>query len=290
MSLVQAKCTNCGANLNVENTKDAAICPFCGTPYVVEKAIQNYNINNSTVNVIDTVVMQNGYTPQRYLENGITQIRLSRYKDAEETFMKMSKDYPKDWRAWYALELIKCWARGSINIGRFSLLVPKNIREQIGDGEVYRESDVMYELQIANLDLDSVPSRYAEKKERLENEKAKAEVRIRSYREERDRYLVIIGTYESKYHKKIIASNPNPFEKNTYLDAKEKLSLRDSFIETELKRIKSIDDEIRNLRPQMKEELKECSEKCERIKKQLGNPEKKHTIAYYFKILEESVH
>ncbi|MBQ7144257.1 MAG: leucine-rich repeat protein [Oscillospiraceae bacterium] len=55
MPIVFAKCTNCGANLEVENTKDAAICPYCGTPYIVEKAINNYNVTNhinaETVNV-----------------------------------------------------------------------------------------------------------------------------------------------------------------------------------------------------------------------------------------------
>ena len=46
MPLVQAKCTNCGANLQVDNTKDAAICPYCGSAYIVEKAINNYNVTN----------------------------------------------------------------------------------------------------------------------------------------------------------------------------------------------------------------------------------------------------
>lgn len=62
MPLVSAKCTNCGANLEVDNTKDAAICPYCGTPYIVEKAI-NYVINNTNVsNVItnSTVFISNG--------------------------------------------------------------------------------------------------------------------------------------------------------------------------------------------------------------------------------------
>ena len=47
MSLVQAKCTNCGANLEVDNSKDAAICSYCGTPFIVEKAINNYNVTNN---------------------------------------------------------------------------------------------------------------------------------------------------------------------------------------------------------------------------------------------------
>ena len=42
-----AKCTNCGANLEVDNAKDAAICQFCGTPSIVESAINNYNVTNT---------------------------------------------------------------------------------------------------------------------------------------------------------------------------------------------------------------------------------------------------
>lgn len=55
MSLVQAKCTNCGANLEINNTLDAAVCPYCGTAFIVEKAVNNYNttnhINAGVVNV-----------------------------------------------------------------------------------------------------------------------------------------------------------------------------------------------------------------------------------------------
>ena len=54
MPLVNAKCTNCGANLQVDNTKDAAICQYCGSAYIVEKAINNYNtVNNINANVVN---------------------------------------------------------------------------------------------------------------------------------------------------------------------------------------------------------------------------------------------
>ena len=43
MPLVAAKCTQCGAELQVDNSKDAAVCQFCNTPFIVEKAINNYN-------------------------------------------------------------------------------------------------------------------------------------------------------------------------------------------------------------------------------------------------------
>lgn len=58
LPLVEAKCPNCGANLSIDDSKEAAVCEYCGTPYVVEKAIQgaisNSTINNSVINVYNT--------------------------------------------------------------------------------------------------------------------------------------------------------------------------------------------------------------------------------------------
>ena len=48
MSLVVAKCTQCGANIQVDNSKEAGICQFCGTAFITEKVISNYNIVNNT--------------------------------------------------------------------------------------------------------------------------------------------------------------------------------------------------------------------------------------------------
>lgn len=56
MLLVAARCINCGGVLEVNPTKDAAICPFCNTPLIVEKAIKQYNTTNNiqadVVNII----------------------------------------------------------------------------------------------------------------------------------------------------------------------------------------------------------------------------------------------
>lgn len=54
--LQNGKCPNCGANIAVDVSKDAAICEYCGSAFVVEKAVHNYNINtaqfnNATVNI-----------------------------------------------------------------------------------------------------------------------------------------------------------------------------------------------------------------------------------------------
>ena len=45
MPLVPLSCPSCGANLTVDSSKDAAICEFCGKPYIVKDAIVNNYIN-----------------------------------------------------------------------------------------------------------------------------------------------------------------------------------------------------------------------------------------------------
>lgn len=67
MGLVAAKCTQCGANIQIDDTKEAGICPSCGTAFITEKAIINYNtsvvnnINAETVNIV-AGNFQNFYT------------------------------------------------------------------------------------------------------------------------------------------------------------------------------------------------------------------------------------
>jgi DNA-directed RNA polymerase subunit RPC12/RpoP len=49
MALTEAKCTNCGANIKVDPAQDAANCEYCGAAFIVEKAINNYNIANAQI-------------------------------------------------------------------------------------------------------------------------------------------------------------------------------------------------------------------------------------------------
>ena len=54
-TFVPAICTQCGAHLEVDPTQEAAVCQYCGTPFIVQKAISNYNIQNATIEHADTV-------------------------------------------------------------------------------------------------------------------------------------------------------------------------------------------------------------------------------------------
>ncbi|MBP3803964.1 MAG: zinc ribbon domain-containing protein [Oribacterium sp.] len=61
-TFVPAKCTCCGATLEVDSRQEAAVCRFCNTPFIVEKAINNYNVSLSgNINVASaTINIQGG--------------------------------------------------------------------------------------------------------------------------------------------------------------------------------------------------------------------------------------
>lgn len=48
MAMVAAKCTECGANISVDESKEAGICPYCNTAFITEKVIHEYVTNNVT--------------------------------------------------------------------------------------------------------------------------------------------------------------------------------------------------------------------------------------------------
>lgn len=80
--LIKGKCPECGGILEVDKTKDAMICPFCGTPYIVDKAISNYMIG--TINVAQggkaNITINNTNTTIKHFRNG-----LIKHTDIEKT-------------------------------------------------------------------------------------------------------------------------------------------------------------------------------------------------------------
>lgn len=77
MALVPARCTQCGAILQVDDSNDAWVCGYCNTPFVVEKAIANYttNVTNNYAGANINVVNESEYDHIRkllayYVEQG----------------------------------------------------------------------------------------------------------------------------------------------------------------------------------------------------------------------------
>lgn len=48
MALIPTRCTQCGANIEVDDSHETGRCQFCGTSFITEKVINNYN---QTINI-----------------------------------------------------------------------------------------------------------------------------------------------------------------------------------------------------------------------------------------------
>jgi len=106
MALVPARCTQCNALLEVDSAKDAANCVYCGTAFVVEKAINNYathqqntfNIGNANIQV------QDSSSPETKLANAeVFLTSFCDYEKAEELFREVTQEAPGDYRGWWGV-------------------------------------------------------------------------------------------------------------------------------------------------------------------------------------------
>ena len=88
MPIVPAKCTSCGAVLKVNDEHDAAVCEFCKTPFIVEKAINIYQ--------------SGGATEDSLVDKGYAMMDIN-WNDAEQSFKKALDINPKNWKAWKGL-------------------------------------------------------------------------------------------------------------------------------------------------------------------------------------------
>ncbi len=94
MSLKPAICTQCGAKIEVDDSKEAGICKHCGTAFITEKVIANYTNNYTTVNNITnhvTKIIKGGKDSddaENFFNRGLTNLKLKKYVDARDNFEK----------------------------------------------------------------------------------------------------------------------------------------------------------------------------------------------------------
>ncbi len=61
MPLIPCKCTSCGAVLKVNSENDAAVCEYCKMPFIVENAVNNYNVDlKGNINVGEATINVTG--------------------------------------------------------------------------------------------------------------------------------------------------------------------------------------------------------------------------------------
>ena len=75
---VPAVCPKCGGQLQVDPTQEAAVCQYCGTPFIVDKAINQYNIQNATIEHADNVTINQKGAAESFFDFAGEQMNRSR--------------------------------------------------------------------------------------------------------------------------------------------------------------------------------------------------------------------
>ena len=94
VKMVPAVCTQCGASLEVDPREEAAVCSYCGTPFIVQKAIQQYTVAHASIEHADVHVVKKGAV-ESVLDFADRQIRRSDEKKQEEERRKREEEERK---------------------------------------------------------------------------------------------------------------------------------------------------------------------------------------------------
>lgn len=186
MPLVMAKCTNCGGVLEIDSSKDAVICTYCGTPFISEKAVNNYTNNIEHLHA-DTVVLSDGQSVDDQVKAGEALIEAGNFDSAELIFKKLIDNYPEDYRSWYGnckLNLMKycCYRLRHMRYIRYSYKVrdetsdilksSKNALVLAPDNEIIKEIQSTYEalseaISSCTNDIKAIETKTSEEKRRI---------------------------------------------------------------------------------------------------------------------------
>lgn len=106
MPFVLARCTQCGANIDVDDSKETAFCPQCGTAFVTEKVITNYDttVNNNfdikSANIIASVVNEDRIESQTdsALIRAEQLYQIGEVEESVNMFIAYTDKFPRDWK------------------------------------------------------------------------------------------------------------------------------------------------------------------------------------------------
>ena len=185
MPLVPAICTQCGARLEVDPNCEAAICKYCNTPFITEKAINNYNTTYVT-NIghlhADVVHINDDSSRDSRVKSGETFLKFNDYTSAEEVFSKLTKECPYDYRGWWGLVRVYSRKFTDFSIGRPELSKMKSMYDKACTVATPQEKSAMdaeYKPYSAQLER-RLSERLNDRRQRMQQESYEFEAQKRN--------------------------------------------------------------------------------------------------------------
>ena len=149
MPLVNAKCTNCGATLTVDDSKEAAICQYCNSAYIVEKAINNYNITNRiNANIVNIYNQENSDNRwKNRIDDARNEMYLGDYNSALEIYKQLSLSYPREHLIWK--EYMLCFFEKQLKEHKFSDINMIYYRDSSRAADVRRLHEIIRRAKVS---------------------------------------------------------------------------------------------------------------------------------------------
>ncbi len=147
MSLVPAKCPNCGGNIKIERENKAGICEFCKQPFVVEDAINNYNTyNQNTYNIENAEIYINEKNEEQRIESAeIFLTKIGNKEEAKKIFAEVSQTSPGNYKAWWGLARIDT---NEFDFDERNLDNYKDVKQYVENAISVANHDVSEEMKI----------------------------------------------------------------------------------------------------------------------------------------------
>ena len=104
MAWTQGKCESCGGILTVDPSLKTAECPFCGSTYVIQDAINNYNTNIKIDSLhADVVNVSDETSSEGRLKAADAYMKIGKYQEAEIEYKNATALAPQNYRGWLGL-------------------------------------------------------------------------------------------------------------------------------------------------------------------------------------------
>lgn len=144
MPLVSAKCPYCGGNLKInDQAKDKLICPFCGSSYLVEQALNIVNVSNSVVNNIkaDNVIV--GGFDEKAEINKARQLVGKDDNLAAKIYNKIFENNPQNFEA-ECLRIILNNETKTVNVEKFEYVYNDILKMKTLEKKYHQEDTPLY--------------------------------------------------------------------------------------------------------------------------------------------------
>lgn len=106
VQMTPAICTQCGASVEVDPKQEAAVCKSCNTPFIVSKAISNYNVQHATVEHVDSInIVKTGAVQAafNFADKQITRKAEEKKRKEEEERLQSEKTKAMLKKYWWAI-------------------------------------------------------------------------------------------------------------------------------------------------------------------------------------------